>query len=86
MISRSAGNKIHFRKQPPFRGNLVPCRCDILRFFEFVFLGNLSTAPVISYNQKENLKFRILASLRPSFSDEGTLSVGAREKTMESVD
>ena len=54
MITRSAGNKIHFRKHPPFRGNLVPCRCDIFRFFEFVFLGNLSTAPVISYNQTEN--------------------------------
>ena len=36
MISRSAGYKIHFRKQPPFRGNFVPCQCDIFRFFEFI--------------------------------------------------
>ena len=36
MISRSVGYKIHFRKQPPFRGNFVPCRCDIFRFFEFI--------------------------------------------------
>ena len=36
MISRSAGYKIHFRKQPLFRGNVLPCRCDIFRFFEFI--------------------------------------------------
>ena len=36
MISRSAGYKIHFQKQPPFIGNFVPCRCDILSFFEFI--------------------------------------------------
>ena len=36
MISRSAGYKIHFRKQPLFRGNFLPRRCDILRFFEFI--------------------------------------------------
>ena len=28
----------------------------------------------------------ILVSLRPSFSDKGTFSVRAREKTMETVD
>ena len=36
MISRSAGYKIHFRKQPLFRGNFLPFRCDIFRFFEFI--------------------------------------------------
>ena len=36
MISRSAGYKIHFLKQPLFRGNFVPCRCDIFRFFAFI--------------------------------------------------
>ena len=36
MISRSAGYEIHFRKQPLFRGNFLPCRCDIFRFFEFI--------------------------------------------------
>ena len=51
MISRCAGYKIHFRKQPPFRGNFFPCLCDIFRFFEFIILGNSSTAPVFSYNQ-----------------------------------
>ena len=52
MISRSAGYKIHFWKQPPFWGNFVRCRCDVFRFFEFILLGNSSsTAPVFSYNQ-----------------------------------
>ena len=36
MISRSAGYKIHFRKQPVFTGNFLRCRCDIFRFFEFI--------------------------------------------------
>ena len=36
MISRSAGYEIHFRKQPLFRGNFLPCRCDIFRFFKFI--------------------------------------------------
>ena len=29
-------SKIHFRKQPPFRGNFFPFRCDIFCFFEFI--------------------------------------------------
>ena len=123
MISRSAGCKIHFRKQPPFRGNFFPCLCDIFRFFEFILLGNSSTAPVFSYNQINKqlknlnvnyrecfgyftarivlvvltMRFFILMKklktpssfeiigLRPSFSDEGTFFVRAREKTMETV-
>ena len=28
--------KIHFRKQPLFRGNFLRCRYDIFRFFEFI--------------------------------------------------
>ena len=28
-----------------------PCRCGISHFFEFMLLGNSSTAPVFSYNQ-----------------------------------
>ena len=40
-IARSAGYKIYF----------FPCRCDIIRFFEFILLGYSSTAPVFSYNQ-----------------------------------
>ena len=52
MIGRPSGYKIHFRKQPPFRGNLCfPCQCDIFLFFEFLLLGNSSTALVFSYNQ-----------------------------------
>ena len=50
-IAGSAGYKIHFRKQPPYRGNVFPCRCNIFRFLEFIRLGNSSTAPVFSYNQ-----------------------------------
>ena len=33
MISRSAGYKIHFRKQPPFRGNFFPLSVWYLSFF-----------------------------------------------------
>ena len=50
-IAGSAGYKIHFRKQPPYRGNVFPCRCNIFRFLEFILLGNSSMAPVFSYNQ-----------------------------------
>ena len=33
---RMISSKIHFRKQPPFRGNFFPFRCDIFCFFEFI--------------------------------------------------
>ena len=33
---RMISSKIHFRKQPPFRRNFFPFRCDIFRFFEFI--------------------------------------------------
>ena len=33
---RMISSKIHFQKQPPFRGNFFPFRCDIFRFFEFI--------------------------------------------------
>ena len=33
---RMISSKIHFRKQPPFRGNVFPFRCDIFCFFEFI--------------------------------------------------
>ena len=125
MISRSAGLKIRFRKQPPFTGNLFILSCDIFSFLEFILFGNSSTAPVFSFNQinklPENLyvtigsvsaislssqrprcfnniiryhneiikKALVIAnnslSFRPSFSDERTFSVRAREKTMETV-
>ena len=102
------------------------CWCDIFSFFEFILLGNSSTASVFSFNQinklPENLYVTIgsvsaisLSSQRPrcfnniiryhneiikkavvirnnslsfgpSFRDEGTFSVRAREKTMETVD
>ena len=32
MISRSAGYKIHFRKQPPFRGNICPLIVGVMSF------------------------------------------------------
>ena len=126
MISRSAGFKVRFWKQPPFRGNFFILSCDIFSFFEFILLGNSSTAPEFSFNQinklPENLYVTIgsvsaisLSSQRPrcfnniiryhneiikkavvirnnslsfgpSFRDEGTFSVRAREKTMETVD
>ena len=126
MISRSAGLKIRFRKQPPFTGNFFILSCDIFSFLEFILFGNSSTAPVFSFNQinklPENLyvtigsvsaislssqrprcfnniiryhneiikKALVIAnnslSFRPSFSDERTFSVRAREKTMETVD
>ena len=53
MLSRSARYKIHFRKQPPFRGNSFPLSVYIFRFFEFMLLGNSSTTPLFSYNQKK---------------------------------
>ena len=126
MISRSAGLKIRFRKQPPFTGNFFILSFDIFSFLEFILFGNSSTAPVFSFNQinklPENLyvtigsvsaislssqrprcfnniiryhneiikKALVIAnnslSFRPSFSDERTFSVRAREKTMETVD
>ena len=126
MISRSAGLKIRFRKQPPFTENFFILSCDIFSFLEFILFGNSSTAPVFSFNQinklPENLyviigsvsaislssqrprcfnniiryhneiikKALVIAnnslSFRPSFSDERTFSVRAREKTMETVD
>ena len=33
---RMISSKIHFRQQPPFRGNFCPFRCDIFCFFEFI--------------------------------------------------
>ena len=36
IIWRMISSKIHFRKQPPFRGNFFPFRCDIFCFFEFI--------------------------------------------------
>ena len=33
---RMISSKIHFRKQPPFRGNFFPFQCDIFCFFEFI--------------------------------------------------
>ena len=33
---RMISSKIHFRKQPPFRGNFFPFRCDIFCFFDFI--------------------------------------------------
>ena len=127
MISRSAGFKIRFRKQPPFTRNFFILSCDIfISFVEFILLGNYSTAPVFSFNQinklPENLYVTIGSvsaislsskrprcfnniiryhneiikkavvirnnslSFRPSFRDERTFSVRAREKTMETVD
>ena len=126
MISGSAGFKICFRKQPPFRGNFFFCWRDIFSFFEFILLGNSSTAPAFSFNQinklPENLYFTIgtvsaispslqwprcfnntilyhneaiknavviqnnSLSFRPSFSNEGTFSVTAREQTRETFD
>ena len=50
-IAGSAGYKIQFRKQPPYRGNVFPCRCNIFRFLEFILLGSSPTAPVFSCNQ-----------------------------------
>ena len=68
MISRSAGYKIHFLKQPLFRGNFVPCRCDIFRFFEFILLGNSSsTAHVFSYNQINKQPENLYVSYRKYF-------------------
>ena len=127
MISRSAGFKIRFRKQPPFTRNFFILSCDIfISFVEFILLGNYSTAPVFSFNQinklpenlyvtigsvsaislsskrprcfnniiryhneiiKKGVVIRINSlSFRPSFRDERTFSVRAREKTMETVD
>ena len=33
---RMISSKIHFRQQPPFRGNFFPFQCDIFCFFEFI--------------------------------------------------
>ena len=102
------------------------CWCDIFSFFEFILLGNSSSAPAFSFNQinklPENLYFTIgtvsaispslqwprcfnntilyhneaiknavviqnnSLSFRPSFSNEGTFSVTAREQTRETFD
>lgn len=35
-ITWRMSSKIHFRKQPPFRGNFFPFRCDIFCFCEFI--------------------------------------------------
>ena len=126
MISRSAGLKIRFRKQPPFRKRFYFVGVISLVSLNCTLLGNSSTAPVFSFNQinklPENLYVTIgsvsaisLSSQRPrcfnniiryhneiikkavvirnnslsfgpSFRDEGTFSVRAREKTMETVD
>ena len=37
-MTRSAGYKIHFRKQPRSQKTFIPCRCDIFRLFE-IMLG-----------------------------------------------
>ena len=68
MISRSAGYKIHFRKQSPFRGIFFPCRCDIFRFFEFILLGNSSTAPVFLYSQINKQPENLYVNYRERFS------------------
>ena len=70
MISRSAGYKIHFRTQPPFRGIFFSSRCDtcIFRFFEFILLGNSSTAPVFSYNQINKQRENLYVNYRERFS------------------
>ena len=51
MISRSADTKFIFESSLHSEETFFPCRCDIFRFFEFLLLGNSSTAPVFSYNQ-----------------------------------
>ena len=59
MISRPADTKFIFESSLHSEETFFPCRCDIFRFFEFLLLGNSSTAPVFSYNrinkQPENL-------------------------------
>ena len=67
MISRSAGYKIHFRKQRPFRGNFVPYRCDIFRFFEFMLLGNSSTAAMFLYNHINKQPKNLYVNCRECF-------------------
>ena len=51
MVSRSAGYKIHFQKQPLFRGNVLPCRCFVSLNLYSILCNSSSTAPVFSYNQ-----------------------------------
>ena len=68
MISRSAGYKSHFQKRSPFRGIFFPCRCDIFRFFEFILLGNSSTAPVFLYNQINKQPENLYVNYRERFS------------------
>ena len=67
MISRSAGLKIRFRKQPPFTGNFFILSCDIFSFLEFILFGNSSTAPVFSFNQINKLPKQPLRYYRECF-------------------
>ena len=68
MLSRSAGYKIHFRKQPPFRGNFVPCRCDMVRFLN---LYSLAIRPRLlcfsSYNQINKQPENLYVNCRECF-------------------
>ena len=51
MISRSADTKFIFESSLYSEETFFPRRCDIFRLFEFLLLGNSSTAPVFSCNQ-----------------------------------
>ena len=64
---RSPGFKIHFRKQPPFRGNFFPCRSDIFLFFEFILLGSSSMAPMFAYNQINKQAENLYVNYRECF-------------------
>ena len=97
MISRSAGYKIHFRKQPPFRGNICPLIVGVISFVSLniyapvkTFTLTIEGISAISLSSQKPRCFNnviphlneinkiknavviriILASLRPSFSDE----------------
>ena len=72
VISRSVGYKIHFWKQPPFRGNFFAWSVWYLSFLWISTPCNSSTYPVFSYNlinkQPENLyaNYREFSAISPS--------------------
>ena len=86
--------KFIFENSLHLEETFFPCQCDIFHFFEFLLLGNSSTAPVFSHNQinkqPENLYvnygecFVYFTQLTES-SLFCTISVRAREETMETV-
>ena len=48
---RVISSKIHFRKQPPFRGNVFPFGCVICCFFEFMLASWLFSRPRVFIHQ-----------------------------------